>query len=278
MKTLVVDCNFLCYQSWFAMGELKHHDNGTGVIFGFMSQLYNLAQHFDTNRFIFCWDSKSSKRRDKHPFYKIRDKSGEDMTDAFRQFKDIRRHVLTTLGFRNNFVLGGFEGDDIIASVVINHEPDDGDRKIMISSDGDLYQLLEHAHMYNPRNRKTMTRKGFMEKYDIPPRLWAHVKALAGCTSDTVPGIKGIGEGYALRYLRGHLSRGKAWESIESQEGKAIYERNLGLVMLPMEGTPVFNIREDILYLNNFVEICQEYGFKSFLEDKRDWRDRFNME
>lgn len=278
MKTLIFDSNYLCYSSYFAMGDLKFHDNGTGVIFGFLSQLYDLANYFDSNHVVFCWDSRNSLRKQKHAFYKNREKT-EDLREAFKQFKELQHHVLPYIGFRNIFIQGGYEADDLIASFVQRHKPEGGDKNIIISSDNDLLQLLDDANMYVPRKKQLITKKSFMQEYEIQPKEWAHVKALAGCDSDTVPGIPGIGIKTAIKYLRGRLKPGKLLDAIESKEGIKIYNRNLRIVQLPYDHTSPPRLKEDVIYEDYFIEICKEYGFKSFLDpgSLADWRRRFLM-
>lgn len=58
MKTLIIDSNNVGWIVRYALGEeLSYDDEDTGVMWGFMSFVLNLAKQFKTHKFIFCWDS-----------------------------------------------------------------------------------------------------------------------------------------------------------------------------------------------------------------------------
>ena len=67
MKTLIIDCNNLCYGSFYTFGELSHEEKKTGVIFGFLLQLLSLVEKFEANKFMFCWDSERNYRKIIYP-------------------------------------------------------------------------------------------------------------------------------------------------------------------------------------------------------------------
>ena len=197
---------------------------------------------------------------------------------AFAQFARLRMKVLPKFGFKNNFIQTGLEADDIIAAIVQNYEPPE--KFIIVSSDNDLYQLLSPTvSMFSNKSKKMMTVESFTKKWGIAPELWPMVKQIAGCTSDTVKGVVGIGEKKAIQFLLGTLKEHtKGYKSII--DGKDIIDRNEALVVLPFKGTKVPNIvEEETFYLANFIEITDEYGFRSFqqIESLDQWVTQFGM-
>ena len=282
-RLIIIDSNNLCYIHRFALSSgLSYRGGRTEIIYGFLKSILDIAEHLQSNQFAFAWDSKQSIRKEMYPEYKEqRVKQREELSEedrekemiAFKQFDQLRRDVLPAIGFSNVFRKKGYESDDIIASIVNTR------RCIVVSGDEDLYQLLDLCSIYNTRKHEILTGKMFRRIYKIAPEDWIMVKQLGGCTSDSIKGILGIGQGRALSYVRGVL-KGKMRERIDSEEGNAIRDRNKPLVALPLEGIGNFPIQEDTLLLEDFKDVCKKFGLKSFLkpENLQKWEKVFDME
>ncbi|HDY87728.1 MAG TPA: hypothetical protein ENH82_06360 [bacterium] len=278
-KWLILDCNFLCHRLKHAMGGLSHDNAPTGVIYGFLKSIPMYQEMFDTPRIVFCWDSKTSKRNKLFPGYKAnRPNRLEKMNDEeiifeteFRyQMQMLRRKYLKIIGFQNVFCQKGYEADDLIASVCNNlSECVYRDEAIIITSDQDLYQCLRpNISIYNPNKRKRMTAQGFQKKYGIKPARWAMVKCIAGCSTDNVPGVKGVGEITAIKYLLGDLkASAKAHLSIIAPKGMKAICKNRRLVVLPFVGTRVFQLKKDELSADGWRSVIRSLGLKS-IRDK----------
>lgn len=282
MEELIIDSNAVCHRARHAMKGtgLSHNEMKTEVIFSFMNQIYSLAQYFNTNKFVFVWDSRESKRRKMYPDYKKRkqEKTPEEIEFdnlTLPQFDKIRCEVLPALGFNNIFMQNGYEADDIIATIVMQHK----DRFTIISRDNDLYQLLFYAKMYDPQSKKMLDKKSFYKIYGIVPSKWAWVKATAGCTSDNVKGIYRIGESTALKYLRGELKDTAKTKAAIEESGDLI-RKNMKLVKLPLEGTNSnIVLSKDILTARRFIETFTKLGFRTFLTDRefKEWEKIFRL-
>lgn len=280
---IIVDCNYICHQAKHTLQYLSHEDQPTGVIFGFMKRLYKFAGEFETSRFAFAWDSGESLRRELFPEYKEsrrREKTPEEQELdglAYHQFDLLREKVLPALGFNNNFIAEGYEGDDVIASILGSNNFKT--LPVVVASDNDLFQLLGKCRLYNPSTEKMYTRSDFKDEWGLYPDDWVMVKAIAGCSGDGVPGVQGVGDKTAAKYLRGELKKGKIRERIH--DSKDILERNLKLVRLPFKGmSPVkLSRKKEKFDLDGFCDICEEYDFRSFLKkstyDK--WREAFGV-
>lgn len=281
-KWLLLDCNLLCHRAKHSIRDLSYKGIATGVIYGFLKTVQMLQDLFDTSYVVFCWDSKTNKREEIFPGYKLHRKDkykemGEEELEFERQFriqmKLLRRDYLPTIGYKNVFVKKGYESDDIIASIC-DHLPK-GDEAIIISSDHDLYQLISSkVSFYDIRTQKILTPQGFKKKYGIESVRWGLVKALAGCTTDAVPGIKGVGEKTAIRYLQGKLNtNSKIHQAIYSPLGLSILERNKYLVVLPLPGVGSFKLLRDEISKQGWVRVMDMLGMKS-LRDKMPLTER----
>jgi len=281
---ILVDANSVAHQAKHSMGGLSWEEKQTGVIFGFLNQMLTLAKTMESNEFIFVWDSRESNRKKIFPNYKIarrRDKTpDEERLDniAYEQFHEIRTYILPTIGFKNNLMEEGFEADDLIASIVRENTKENFS---IISTDEDLYQLLsDNVYMYSTRKKKSYTQHNLWKDFRITPREWADVKAIGGCSSDGVPGVPGVGEITACKYLTRKLPvTSKAYKAI--RENKELIEFNKKLVRLPFEGTPQIKMfTPDKLSFRSFQNVCTQNGFRSFLEKDKlsQWKDHIFKE
>ncbi len=279
---IIIDSNCLCHIAKHSLGNLSYNDKMTGVVFGFLNSIFRIATKFNTNKFVFLWDSRKSARKKIEKTYKEhrkKDLTSEDKM-LFRQFSDIRQIVLEKFGFRNCFIETGYESDDLIASIVINSSDN---KFIVVTTDSDLFQLLDYCVIYNPIKKRIITKEIFKEEHHIDPDQWAMVKAISGCNSDNVYGVQGIGEKTAVRYLKKELhAKSKVIKKIETVEEQIRIKKNLSLVTLPFDGAKKIKItdnsfKDEVFYVDDFIDICMEYGFESFMRDLTKWKEIFNM-
>ena len=234
---------------------------------------------------VFVWDSKHSIRKTIYPQYKQqRVKAGREATDqekhnkriAHLQFDEIRETVLPSLGFANNYIQIGYEGDDLMASIVRNNKEY---VLTVVTTDKDIYQLIgNNCRLYNPATKTLRTVGVFEKEYGCHPSLWGEAKAIAGCSTDNVFGVRGVAEPTAIKYLLGEMNpKTKKFKDIEASKDMVIENREL--VMLPMHGTRNIKINNsDNLSRQKFVKICEKYNFKSFLTPKNlDAWDKINV-
>ena len=269
MQVTLIDANNVAHIARHTTGNLSHNGIPTGVVYGVLRQLLTVGKAVKSDNYVFCWDSRKSKRRMKYPFYKNRKdvKKTEiekiELQQMFQQFNVLKTQILPRMGFTNNCIQNGHEADDLIAKLVHSYPSWDF---TVVSNDEDLYQIL------GP-NCKIYTKKGiftenmFRKKYGIEPKDWAMVKQIAGCRSDKVPGINGVGESRAITYITNKMkTSSKFYQAIKAS--KDVIERNEYLVKLPLQGTHCPEIDQYEFDLGNFMTICEVYGFNQFLEDE----------
>lgn len=277
---LLIDSNYLGYQAYFATGDLRHDDKRTGTFYGFLRRIRSLAFMFQTNRFAFCWDSRESFRRKEFPNYKAnRKKSSEELKELPKQFNDLRDDILWNMGWEDQFVQDGIEGDDLIA--IIARDILDEEDMIIVSGDGDLLQCLRPGvRVYTPSTDKMQTVQSFKKEYRINPIDWVEVKALAGDTSDNIPGVVSVGTTTAIKYILEELKEGtKAYKAIVDFYDSGDLHRNCDLMQLPHPKTKLPKINgSSVMDIATFTEVCEEYGFSSFLQEEEfdKWRQVFS--
>ena len=268
---LVVDGNNLCWTSGWVFRHLMFKGRPTGVVYGFFRTLLGMYQKLPQNpvAIAFCWDSRKLKRTELYPEYKSNRKPLTEEELQMKKFMSVqietlRDCILPELGFRNNFLVEGYESDDIIANIVRKYKKQYFIH--ILSSDNDLYQLLsDNVVIHSPNTRKKevirYTAVQFTQDYGISPHLWAEVKAIAGCSTDNVKGVPRVGEKTAIKYLRGEL-KGTLAQRIE--EHKELIERNRKLVYLPFEPFDITLLKHTVSY-SRYYNLLQECGFKSLM-------------
>lgn len=273
---LILDSNYLCWKSFYAMGGLSHEGESTAIAYGFFRDVLRLQELHNTKRIVFAFDLGKPLRIQAYPEYKADRKARrKEMTDGERevywdfrqQVAKLRKEYLPAIGFRNVLTQQFFEADDVIASVCLCSLK--GSQGIVVSSDHDMFQLLAlpNVIMWSPKLNKAVTAESFEREWGIRPDRWRHVKAMAGCSSDNIEGIKGIGEKTAAKWQAGKLKPGtKAFEKI--LRGNDVYKRNLPLVTLPYEGTKKFRLRKDEVTRKKWREVMDQLGMKSIREMK----------
>ena len=267
--TLVIDSNYLCHRAYHTTGEFRHKDQPTGVIYGFFNQVFTLVERFRPSNVAFCWDSRESIRKKITSTYKANRKNEEptqELLDAYAQFDLLRTKIIPGIGIVNNFIRPGYEADDLIAQIVLAYQ----NECLICSGDEDLFQLLSFAKIYNPAKKEYITEQDFINKWGIQPIQWSRVKALAGCSSDNVIGISGIGEKTAAKYLLGKLDKNSVKGRAIENANKELIDKNLSLVQLPLPGLSRIVLDENQFSQMEFERVCKKYGFRN-LRGMEDW-------
>jgi DNA polymerase-1 len=262
---LVLDCHYLCHRAFHSTGGLSHKGAATGVIFGFLKSIEGFKREFLTDRIVFCFEGKKLLRREIYPEYKAkRYPAAREEMEIRQEFKEqirrLRRDYLPRIGFNNVFYLSGYEADDVMAQLAKSEY-----RTILVTADSDMFQCLQkdHCEIYNPQKQVLLTEIWFHRKYGISPNQWPEVKAMSGCSSDNVKGIRGVGEITALKYLHGKFPGRNALASIGSEDGQRTIRSNLKLVKLPFQGMPELKLTDDELSEKGWTEVCRELGMRS---------------
>ena len=152
--------------------------------------LFKLAQDRPGEQMIVVFDKGShSFRNEMYADYKAnRDETPEDLVPQF----PLVREAATAFGVPV-VELEGYEADDIIATYA-RQAAADGRPVTVVSSDKDLMQLVGNGiEMFDPMKAKEIGRDEVFEKFGVGPEKVRDVLALAGDTSDNVPGVPGIG-------------------------------------------------------------------------------------
>ena len=190
-RLLLIDGSGYIFRAFFALPPLTDKiGTPVGAVFGFCNMLFKLAQDRPGEQMIVVFDKGShSFRNDMYADYKAnRDETPEDLVPQFPLVRD----AATAFGVPV-VELEGYEADDIIATYA-KQAAATGRAVTVVSSDKDLMQLIGNGiEMFDPMKAKEIGRDEVFEKFGVGPEKVRDVLALAGDTSDNVPGVPGIG-------------------------------------------------------------------------------------
>lgn len=202
---LVVDGHSLAFRAYFAIPAEKfvtRDGQSTNAIWGFMTMLSAVMETEKPDKLAIAFDVKGGTFRNKMlPQYKgTRDAAPEELISQL----PILQELLKSLGIVY-VEKTGFEGDDIIATLATMGEKNNY-RTLVLSGDRDAFQLIDdYITVLYPgqhfKDLKHMTSKEVFDKYQVLPNQYPDLAALRGEKSDNIPGVPGVGDAYAARWI-----------------------------------------------------------------------------
>ena len=218
---VIIDANNLSYR-W-----LQRPNYGS---FGadFIRTIQSLSKSYEAARTIVCFDfGKSYYRMDMHEEYKGTRKKPQDEEEIkkyeefFAVLNDLPEQLdEEVLKFR------GVEADDILAWITQNVS-DKYDHTWIISSDRDLYQLVdENISIFNIFGRREVTMQSLRDDFDVSPSEYMLSRIIEGDKSDNILGIDGIGPKRAQTLAREYKTLDALLEALPIK-GRSKYIQNL---------------------------------------------------
>ncbi len=207
----IVDSESLAHIGYYAFtaGEYPLVTTGgllKGTFHGFFQMLKNQVERHSPEDMYFCWGDNRENLLRKKLFsgYKAHRDSAE-RPGLNEQIVDIK-YALALMGYSQYFC-AGYEGDDIIASVVkdllIKKQKEDC-KIIILSNDKDMAQLVDYKVVVctpSQTNYVEYTVGKVIARFGVPPEWLADYLCLVGDSSDNVPGVTGIGPKTAAQLL-----------------------------------------------------------------------------
>src|SRR6187399_297181 len=222
---MLLDGNSLAFRAFYALPAENFKTQGgltTNAVYGFTAMLINLLRDEQPSHIGAAFDvSRQTFRLDKYPEYK----AGRSSTpDDFRGQIDITKEVLGALGIT---VLAepGYEADDVLATLATQAE-DAGYRVLVVTGDRDSLQLVSDdvTVLYPRKGVSELTRftpEAVLEKYGLTPLQYPDFAALRGDPSDNLPGIPGVGEKTATKWIAEFGSLQALVDRVDEVKGKA---------------------------------------------------------
>lgn len=199
---LIIDAMNLTIRSYCAYPTMSSHGYQMGGCIGFLKTLRRIVSEQQPSAVYIAWEGGgSSRRRALYPEYKMNrrpDRLNRFYEDDIPDTDENKQHQIVQLLAMLKCVpvcqiyVPDCEGDDIIAYLC--RGPLRSVQKIVVSSDKDMYQLLDDKTQVYSLHKKTYVTEGdVMVEFRVRSQNFALAKALCGDPSDNIPGIKGLG-------------------------------------------------------------------------------------
>lgn len=240
---MLLDGNSLAFRAFYALPAENFKTQGgltTNAVYGFTAMLINLLRDEKPTHVAAAFDvSRKTFRKEKYPEYK----EGRAATpDEFRGQIDITKEVLGALGI-TVLAEDGFEADDLIATLATQAEAEDF-RVLVVTGDRDSLQLVtDDVTVLYPKKGVSdlhrFTPDAVVEKYGLTPTQYPDFAALRGDPSDNLPGIPGVGEKTASKWINQYGSLQALVDHVDEVKGKVgdSLRANLSSVILNRELT-----------------------------------------
>lgn len=221
---LVVDGHSLAFRAFFALPVENFSTSSgqaTNAVWGFATMLAQVIEAEKPDHLAVAFDVKGGTFRNTMlPQYKgTRDAAPEDLLSQL----PLIQQMLDALGV-TYIEKPGYEGDDVIGTLATMGEQAKY-KTLVLSGDRDAFQLVDDwvtvlypGHHF--KDLKHMTPEAVFAKYKVTPAQYPDLAALRGETADNIPGVPGVGDGFAAKWINQYGSLEGICEHADEIGGK----------------------------------------------------------
>lgn len=279
-KFVLIDGSSLIFRAFYAVRNLMTKEGiFTNGVYGFLSMYYKIVEDYNPDYICVAFDRPGPTfRHEDYEAYKgTRDKVPTEINSQFGILKDI----LESLNVKY-LDLQNYEADDICGTLAMAASKE-GKEVYLVTGDRDYLQLVgdDRTVILTKKgitNVEVYTPEKIKKDYGITPRELIEVKGLMGDSSDNIPGVPGVGEKTALKYVKKYGTIENLYENIDDIKGKAkeklienkdiaFMSRSLGEIYLeaPVD-TNLENYKVEEPDYDTLREKYERLEFKLFLE------------
>ncbi|MBS5988845.1 DNA polymerase I [Anaerococcus hydrogenalis] len=284
-KVMLIDGSSLIFRAFFALPNLTNADGVmTNGVYGFLTMYFRAVEEYKPDYILVAFDKKTKTFRHKEfEDYKAnRDKAPSELNYQFGILKDI----LDSLNVKY-LDIDGFEADDIVGTYS-KIARDEGLETVIITGDKDYFQLVnDDVIVYLTRKgisqMEEITEEKIKDDYGLSPKQLIDVKGLMGDKSDNIPGVDGIGEKTALKYIKKYGSMEALYENLDDISGKktkenlensrqiAFLSKKIGTIVTnaPVD-YEISDLRVENPDMESLKKKFSKYNFNKFLEKFED--------
>lgn len=268
----LVDGSGFIFRAYHALPPLTRKDGvPIGAVLGFTNMLVKLLTDMKAHYLAVVFDAgRHTFRNEIYPQYKAnRRETPADLIPQFPLIREACRAFNVPLVEKE-----GVEADDIIATYAMREKDRD---IIIVSSDKDLMQLVsDRVKLYDPIKSKIIDPKGVHEKFEVGPHQVIDVQALAGDSSDNIPGVPGIGIKTAASLIHEFgtlenlldqaytLKQQKRRESLIQFKDQAILSKKLVTLSTTVSDLlPIQSLQVEDIQKNSALSFLETQGFRT---------------
>ncbi|MEM7131119.1 MAG: DNA polymerase I [Chloroflexota bacterium] len=221
-KLLLIDGHSQAYRAFFGVKTPLATSSGelTTAVFGFTRKLFSILKEHSPDQVGVAFDVGDTWRHKEYTEYKgTRERMPDDLRSQMgriEQLLDVLNIPIVTYP--------NFEADDVLGT--LSRKADElGSEVLILTGDRDLFQLVTErvSILYtsggpNPRT-SVYGLAEVQERYGLTPEQFIDLKALTGDASDNIPGIPGVGEKTAIKFLKSYETLDNLYQHVEEISG-----------------------------------------------------------
>jgi len=266
-RLFLIDAYALIFRGYYAFiknPRINSKGVDTSAILGFTNSLFDVIKRERPDYLAVCFDKGGSKDRTK--IFEQYKANREETPEAIKMSVPIIENILKSLNI-STLVKEGYEADDIIGTITKRVNSDEYEI-FMVTPDKDFAQLVDKSvFIYRPvfgGGYETWGVKEVLEKFEISNTSQViDFLAMKGDSVDNIPGLPGVGDKTAKKFLKEFGSiegllentselKGKIKEKIELNKELGILSKKLATIITDV---PVdFEIEDLRLNVNEIQE------------------------
>ena len=253
VSLILIDGAALFYRSHYAFANrplTSPTGETTSVVFGFFNSILRLIDRYDPEKIAVVFDKKGKVfRHDMYPKYKANRKPmPEELAEQLPRLREVLEAWGITIVEKDYY-----EADDLMATMA-KRSAGVVDKVWFYTGDKDFMQLLdERAGMLKPGRKgedvTTLTDDDVRKEYKMEPQDLIQVFALAGDTSDNIPGAPGVGDKTARKLVLEFSDLEGLYEKLETSKLTPRLKRVLG------ENKDQVFLSRDLFIIKDDVEV-----------------------
>ncbi|HRW09410.1 MAG TPA: DNA polymerase I [Caldilineaceae bacterium] len=221
-KLLLIDGHSQAYRAFFGMKTPLSTRTGelTGAVYGFARKLLSIIKEYQPDEVAVAFDLGDTWRHSTFIDYKAtRDAMPDEMRTQMTRIEELVRAFNIPI-----ITYPDYEADDVLGTIS-RQAAEAGTDVLILTGDRDLFQLISERVqiLYTPGgpNPKTTVYgpPELQERYELTPDQFIDLKALTGDSSDNIPGVPGVGEKTAVKFLKEYETLDNLYAHIDEISG-----------------------------------------------------------
>lgn len=199
---LIFDMMNVSIRQFCANPALDNNGESAGLVIGTLKSIAHLVRQVNPKKVICVWESEGNPRRKRiYPEYKEGRKPVKPNNRVYEGIPDTEENKWTQISNLTKLLknlplyqihVPQCEADDVIAYICKLKYPNE--KKIIVSSDKDFYQLLdENTKIWKPGKMIFVNKEDVLNEFNITAENFCVAKAFCGDDSDNIPGVERVG-------------------------------------------------------------------------------------
>lgn len=278
-KIYLIDGHSYAYRAFHAIRQLTDSSGlALNAVYGFIRMLLKLIKEERPDYIAVAFDTPAPTFR--HDLYDLYKANRAEQPEEMRHQIPLIKQVVEAFNIPI-FEMDGYEADDLLATLAtqaVSH----GVTAIIVTSDKDMLQLItDDIKVFNPHNEsKMLDAKAVKERFGVGPEQMRDLMAMAGDSSDNIPGVPGIGPKTARDLLIEYGTLDGVYEHVDEIKGPKRRENiaeNKPLALLSRElvtlkldvplDADIENCKSKPFDRPRLVELLKQFEFRSLVSE-----------